>query len=128
MIDTDSRIYVRTRAQYCCEYCRVQDRALPVSGFHVEHIIPKQHHGSDDLSNLALACFHCNQHKGPNLAGVDPQNGEIVVLFNPRTQFWDEHFAWLGDDIVGLSSTGRATIDVLAMNSDLQRELRAALR
>jgi hypothetical protein len=29
--------------------------------------------GSDDPDNLALACHHCNLHKGPNLAGVDPR-------------------------------------------------------
>jgi 5-methylcytosine-specific restriction endonuclease McrA len=42
----------------------------------VEHIIPRKHHGGDDMGNLALACFACNNHKGPNLSGVDAQTGQ----------------------------------------------------
>lgn len=44
-------------------------------GFHVDHIIPRQHGGLTQLDNLALACLHCNRHKGPNLAGLDPLDG-----------------------------------------------------
>jgi len=36
------------------------------------------------MENLALACLHCNQHKGPNIAGRNPETGEIVELFHPR--------------------------------------------
>jgi hypothetical protein len=32
--------------------------------------------------NLALACCYCNRYKGPNLAGIDPQYGNIVSLFH----------------------------------------------
>jgi hypothetical protein len=35
------------------------------------------------------ACLHRNQHKGPNIAGRDPETGEIVQLFHHR---WGEHF------------------------------------
>jgi 5-methylcytosine-specific restriction endonuclease McrA len=33
--------------------------------FHIEHVIPRQHGGSDDADNLALACPDCNLRKGP---------------------------------------------------------------
>src|SRR5271165_4288477 len=39
---------------------------------------------SDDNDNLALACYHCNAHKGPNLSALDPESGALVRLFNPR--------------------------------------------
>ena len=42
--------------------------------------------------NLALACSHCNLHKGPNLAGIDPVGKKIEPLYHPRTQPWNDHF------------------------------------
>jgi hypothetical protein len=86
--------------------------------------VARQHGGTDDSENLALACYHCNLHKGPNIAGLDPETGELVPLFNPRTQDWDDHFEIWGSSIVGQTSTGRATILVLAMNAEQMRELR----
>src|SRR5437016_3905081 len=38
--------------------------------FHVEHIVARQHGGSDTVENLALACPECNRHKGTNLTGI----------------------------------------------------------
>jgi len=66
-MDAATRRLVRHRAGNRCEYCGLQQDAVPVVTFHIEHIIPNQHGGTDDPSNLAFACFHCNQHKGPNL-------------------------------------------------------------
>jgi 5-methylcytosine-specific restriction endonuclease McrA len=126
-MDAATRGQVRSRAENRCEYCRLLQDALPVATFHIEHITPKQHGGTDDLSNLALACFHCNQHKGPNLAGIDPQTAQIIPLFDPRTQLWHEHFAVQGTEIIGLTPTGRTTVRVLAMNADVQKQLRTEL-
>jgi len=33
-------------------------------GVTVEHIVPRHHGGTDDVGNLALACFRCNNEKG----------------------------------------------------------------
>lgn len=127
-MDAVTRRQVRRRAENRCEYCGLSQDAAPVATLHIEHIIPKQHGGTDDPANLALACFHCNQHKGPNLTGIDPQTGQIIPLFHPRMQLWHEHFALQGTEILGLTPTGRATVRVLAMNADVQRQLRAQLR
>jgi hypothetical protein len=99
-----------------------------VATFHVEHIVAKQHGGSDDLSNLAIACMHCNLFKGPNIAGLDPQTGQLTPIFNPRRDVWTEHFALRGPTIVGLTPVGRTTVYVLALNSRQQIDLRTALR
>jgi hypothetical protein len=88
----------------------------PYFCFHVEHIVAKQHGGRDGLGNLALACHHCNHHKGTNLSGIDPRSGAIVPLFHPRRQKWLRHFRLVGARIVGRTSCGRATVVVLAMN------------
>lgn len=116
-MDRALRERVLTRARQCCEYCRLHQRYAPFARFHVEHIIPRQHGGSDDPSNLALACHRCNLYKGPNLTGIDPESGQVVPLFNPRHGAWEAHFALQGAHIVGLTPTGRATVRVLAMNA-----------
>jgi hypothetical protein len=69
-------------------------RSTLYSGFfHVDHVVARQHGGRTDLSNLALACMHCNRHKGPNIAGSDPRTGEIVRLFDPLVRLSDRRLA-----------------------------------
>ena len=71
-MDASVRLHVRRCAGNCYEYCRFPEEYAAFTPFHVEHIVAKQHGGGDYPSNLALACHHCNQHKGPNLSGIDP--------------------------------------------------------
>jgi hypothetical protein len=68
------------------------------------------------LANLALACLHCNLHKGPNIAGVDEVTGKVVRLFNPRRDQWSRHFRWDGPVWLGRTAIGRVTIAVLNTN------------
>jgi hypothetical protein len=117
---------VRFRAGGRCEYCHIRQDADPFFTFHIEHVVARQHGGPTDESNLALSCHHCNLHKGPNLTGVDPDTGTVVLLFNPRTQAWPEHFALQGATVVGLTPTGRATARLLDMNDPARVQLRAA--
>jgi hypothetical protein len=88
----------------------------------------KQHGGSDDVDNLALACHRCNLHKGPNLTGIDPQTGQIASLFHPRRDRWSDHFIFEGTRIIGISAVGRTTVEVLNMNDARRLELRAEIR
>jgi hypothetical protein len=93
----------------------------------IDHTLARQHHGTDDPDNLALACLNCNLHKGPNLAGIDPDTGRLVPLFHPRRDKWDEHFRWSGPLLAGLTPTGRATLGVLAINDPAIVRVREAL-
>jgi hypothetical protein len=52
--------------------------------FQVDHSIARKHGGRASENNLALACFYCNSFKGPNIAGLDPDTGEVVRLFHRR--------------------------------------------
>lgn len=106
---------VRRRAKGRCEYCRLP-RAASEFTFPIDHIIARQHSGPTDAGNLALSCPHCNAHKGPNIAGIDPQTHELTRLYHPRRDRWREHFAWAGGMLTGLTPVGRTTIQVLAMN------------
>jgi hypothetical protein len=98
--------------------------ATPLIAFHVEHIVSRQHGGSDDPSGLALACDRCNAYKGPNLTSIDRETGTVVRLFNPRLDVWSEHFAVQNGHILGLTPTGRATVRLLNMNAPRRVELR----
>jgi hypothetical protein len=118
---------IRQRAGDRCEYCRMPQAATPFGRFNIEHIVARQHEGGDDESNLALACPRCNSFKGPNLSAIDPESGQTVVLFNPRTQSWDQHFQLQGVLIVGLTEIGRATAKLLNMNSPDRVKLRRVL-
>jgi hypothetical protein len=125
MIDAATRISIRWRASNRCEYCRLHQDEERLSTFHIEHVIPKQHGGVDDPSNLALACVHCNLHKGPNLSAIDPQTRQIVTLFNPRRDLWTEHFTFVGAKVVGLTPAGRATVALFDMNEASRLKLRS---
>lgn len=86
----------------------------------VEHIVPLAAGGSSTAENLCLSCYRCNEFKGPRLGAPDPLDGQIVALFHPRQQRWGDHFAWADDgvNLVGRTSSGRATIELLRLNSD----------
>ena len=126
-MDAALRRTVRERAGHRCEYCRLRRSEAPFLTFHVEHVTAKQHVDDDSLENLALACPFCNRFKGPNLTTVDPTSRQIVRLFNPREDEWDDHFDFDGAFIVGLSPVGTATVRLLQMNSRRRVEMRAEL-
>ncbi len=121
------RRQVRDRANHCCEYCRLPQSAAPFLTFHIEHIQATQHIQDDSLDNLCLACPHCNLHKGPNLTTLSVDTGDIVPLFHPRQQVWDDHFRINRARIEGRTDVGRATARLLKMNEGDQIEIRAAL-
>ncbi len=125
-MEAAAREFVRQRAGGRCEYCLLRQEHSELT-HHVEHIVSKQHGGSDAFDNLALACHRCNFRKGPNLTGIDPATREVVRLFHPRRDRWAEHLLRQGVRIEGITAVGRATVQVLAMNDARRLELRAEL-
>ncbi|MBZ0300533.1 MAG: HNH endonuclease [Anaerolineae bacterium] len=97
-------------------------------GFHVDHIIPViRHGGSDQLENLAWACFRCNTTKAGDIASYDDDTDQLTPLYNPRTQTWSEHFEMDGPWIMGLTPVGRVTVRILEMNAEKQVNARQLL-
>jgi len=117
MIPAALRRAIWERADRRREYCLVHDDdgLLP---HEPDHIVARQHHGPTRSENLALACFECNRFKGTNLSSVDPESGEVTLLFHPRNDRWEEHFRLEGAKIVPLTGKGRATARLLQLNSD----------
>ena len=118
---------VRHRANGRCEYCLFPESASELP-FHIDHIIAQKHGGLSESDNLAWSCFSCNLRKGPNIAGLDPETGELTPLFNPRADTWSEHFAWNGVWLRGKTGIGRATVAVLDINHVDSVAVRQALR
>jgi HNH endonuclease len=118
-ISPQIRQQVIGNAQYRCEYCKTSSQltGMPLT---MEHIQPQSLGGSDQLSNLAAACYRCNEFKGAKTAAIDPLTNESVRFFNPRLDRWSEHFVWGngGTHIVGISPIGSTTVMALRLNND----------
>jgi 5-methylcytosine-specific restriction endonuclease McrA len=116
---------VRERAGHRCEYCRLS-QAHQHGTFHVDHVWPRAERGPTTLENLALACVSCSLRKGSRTTAHDPETSELVPLFNPRTDAWDDHFALMSDFMLtGKTPAGRATVATLRLNHSLAIEIRA---
>jgi hypothetical protein len=112
------------RARGRCEYCHTP-QAIVVE-MAIDHIVPEAAGGQTTLENLCLACISCNAYKHDFQTGLDPNTNESMTLFNPRNKQWSDHFAWSPDGIrvVGLTATGRATIERLRMNRQVMQDAR----
>jgi hypothetical protein len=101
-----------------CAYCQTTE-ANTGQPMTVDHILPQAQGGETNFENLCFACRRCNEFKGSTTAAQDPLSDEVVPLFSPRQQNWDDHFQWSesGAIIVGLSAVGRVTVIALNMNN-----------
>jgi len=127
-VTAEQRRIVIERASHCCEYRRCQAK-FAIQSFSVEHIIPRSCGGETYIGNLALACQGCNGHKYTKAQGYDVVSGKQVGLYHPRRQRWIDHFEWNDDFtlIIGLTPTGRATVEALQLNREGVVNLRQVL-
>ena len=60
----------------------------------------------------------CNGHKFTKTHGFDPVSEQVVPLYHPRSMNWRHHFTWSDDftELIGISPTGRITIEILHLN------------
>ena len=81
----------KTDQRYCC-YCLTSEAnsGIPLT---YDHILPRFKGGEDIFANVCLACYTCKQFKSDLIRAIDPLTDQIVDLFNPRTQQWNEHFS-----------------------------------
>jgi len=117
------RCLVIQRANNRCEYCGISQFGQ-VATFHIDHIIPSAAGGKTLENNLALACVSCSLRKGARQKVKDVETGQVVPIFHPRQQMWKEHFAWDGVRVTGLTATGRATLQALALNRPMMLAIR----
>ena len=120
------RQLVIERAQGRCEYCLIH-QDFSIYTHEIDHIIAVKHGGQTLSENLALSCLPCNRHKGSDFATLDPNNGEIIRLFNPRLQVWDEHFTLKNAEIIGITDIDQATSRLLMFNTSSRMRSRKSL-
>ena len=110
---------VREAAGNRCGYC-LAPQSLVLGKLEIDHIFPLARGGTDEETNLWLACPRCNEHKSDKISGIDEETGQSHLLFNPRTQQWKEHFRWSEDGlrVIGLTPIGRATVMALHLDRD----------
>ncbi|MCG8353690.1 MAG: HNH endonuclease [Chloroflexales bacterium] len=84
----------------------------------IEHIVPLATGGLTERANLWRSCRECNERKGVQLQAPDPESGEVVNLYHPRMQRWQDHFRWSDDRllVIGVTPIGRATVAALDLN------------
>ena len=129
VVDADTRAVIEVRAAFRCEYCRLPVRGQ-IATFPIDHVHPRDSGGETVLSNLALACPHCNGRKWAHTSATDPASTEMVTLFNPRVDQWEDHFQWSATDrtiLEGNSACGRATLLLLQMNHPNMIDIRRLL-
>ena len=113
-----TRQRLREQAQFRCSYCRSPEWVgIPMV---IDHITPLAAGGTSDPMNLCLCCYRCNEFKGAKTEALDVVTAEMIPLFNPMTQTWNEHFVWIEDGLVlaGQTACGRATVDTLQLNHE----------
>jgi hypothetical protein len=128
-IGADLRRQVVARANRICEYCLIHQEDT-FFGCEVDHIISQKHGGPTEEGNLALACLICNRNKGSDIASLLPEKGELVRLFNPRIDRWQEHFSITADGVTigAMTPIGEATVRMLCLNQSERLLERQALR
>src|SRR5579862_1077256 len=89
-IPADLRKLVRERANERCEYCLIPENAA-FALHEIDHVIAEKHGGKTDESNLALSCDLRNGRKGSDISSIDPENGQLTRLYNPRQDSWSDH-------------------------------------
>jgi len=116
-IAVETQRTVSERAHHGCEYG--QSRADDATAsFAVEHMVPVSRGGTSALHKLAWSCAGCNGHTYNRTEAPAPTDGTPASFFNPRQQRWHEHLCWNEDytHIIGLTPTGRATVEALRLN------------
>ena len=116
-LSTGLRKLVIERAKNRCEYCLLP-QSVSLHKHEPDHIVPLQHGGQTDADNLTLSCIRCNRYKGPNVGSFDPETGNLVPFFNPRTQDWTNHFKLDGALFLPRTAEARVTVKIFRMNDE----------
>lgn len=72
---------------HCQRKLALRADGTPINGATLEHIVPKNHGGTDDLENLAIACARCNSEKGlrhDHKRPDDPKLREVIERLQER--------------------------------------------
>lgn len=111
-ITAETRLFVRQRAHFACEYCGVSE--LQAGGeLTIDHYRSLSKGGDDHPDNLVYCCARCNQHKGEYW----PELPDDLPLWNPRRELPSHHFHAIADgSLVPQTDIGAFTLRRLNLN------------
>jgi 5-methylcytosine-specific restriction endonuclease McrA len=72
---------------HCSRRLLLKEDGEAISRATVEHIIPRNHGGTDEAENLGIACFACNNEKGRRhdpRKKDDPRAQEVIESLQAR--------------------------------------------
>lgn len=124
-LNKELRRLVADRADYLCEYCLIHEKDT-VLGCSVDHIISIKHGGSSGVDNLAYCCVFCNRFKGSDIGSIILETKEFIRFYNPRWDYWGEHFHLNDCRIEPLTNIGEVTTRILGFNDQprlLERQI-----
>ncbi len=111
-ISPETRLSVRQRANFVCEFCGVSETDT-AGELTVDHFHPKTRGGTDDLTNLLYCCVRCNQYKADYWSDA----ADAPRLWNPRQETLDVHLLTLADGtLYPVTPTGEFTCHRLRLN------------
>jgi 5-methylcytosine-specific restriction endonuclease McrA len=79
--ERDGQIVLEGKCIHCRAKLQLGLDGTPLNGATLEHIVPRNHGGTDELANLALACARCNAEKGlrhDHKRPDDPRVREVI--------------------------------------------------
>ncbi len=76
-----SRVNIYARDKYRCQYCR---KKVTLSTATYDHVVPRAQGGKTEWTNIATACYACNERKG----GRTPQQAGMKLRTKPIRPVW----------------------------------------
>lgn len=119
VIETSKRKKIAERDGWSCHYCAISgDKFQGPDGheWHIDHKHPWSQGGSDDLSNLVLACRSCNLQKSNT-----PYEVFINSAFDIRRLVLHE-FQGFQDLVISEHNSSRPGSEIMQMNGSIDME------
>jgi len=92
----DPRHHIYVRDNWTCQYCgrsgATDFTSWNEAWFAIDHIKPKKHGGSNDDSNLVVACHTCNSVKAAEMCNSVEEGKLIIARKNKQRQEWFNKF------------------------------------
>ena len=110
MISAHLRRTVRTLYAFACGYCGVSETEVGAY-LTIDHFMPEDAGGADEIENLVYACHTCNMHKS---AAWNPQ---VPPVLHPLRTDMAQHVRLLPDDTLqGITAEGTRHVATLHLN------------
>lgn len=134
-VKKSTRFEVFKRDKFTCQYC---GRAAPEVVLHVDHIIPRSKHGTDDAMNLVTSCVDCNLGKGKRKlsddAAIQKQKKQLDLIQQRREQLemmvaWQQSLMDVEEQIVSeLAALWAKLVHPFALTETGLNSLRAMVK